>query len=140
MCIYRRGVESFFFFGYIFFYRTPCRHCLHAPFTYKTAGMGFKFFPGFQPPPKAPVMAVAVGITFRIAPAILRRSRNIGTFSFVKFFCPPGQTIPEQSYIIVPQFGRVCTMQVKLLLPAPVMPAFIHFIVAAPEYNTVVIA
>src|SRR6476661_3416164 len=83
-------------------------------------------------------MRITAGVTFFSSPAKSRRAGNIWPDA-VLFPYPMRYTVMKQPDIILADINRILPMDIKLLLPSPVVPGFIYFVIAAPQYNAFIL-
>ena len=88
-------------------------------------------------PPHAPVVAVAMGDAFGMTPTEKRRGGDIRAMQRVVLLHGLGQDAvgTEKGVDTVLQRGNLFGVPLVLCLPAPVFPAILHLVVAAPQHH-----
>ena len=109
-------------------------HPLKPILTHKSPNLQSIHLKRFVTPPNTPVMHIALRICFTPSPAGHRRGRPVDCTG-IKCFNYLRKDVMKNFNVIIPNFCRIFFRISQLLLPAPVLPAFIHLVVSAPEGN-----
>ena len=105
---------------------------LEAEFTHEAGDLLAVDGEGLAPPPDPPVVGIPFCHAFAAPPAELGRRGTVGATG-VQVPDQPGQDPVKESPIALPDRFGVCRIFGEFLLPAPVVPALVDLVVAAPE-------